>query len=73
MLKKFLKSHMIGVRTGQEHVKMVKDASGGYTNRLFTRLEMPHSSPNKYPNIFGCHIFTKQISEYIHTQDMTQI
>ena len=26
---------------------------------------MPHYVPNKYSNIFGCHIFTKQISEYI--------
>ena len=23
---------------------------------------MPHYVPNKYRNIFGCHIFTKQIS-----------
>ena len=31
--------------------------------------------PNKYPNIFGGHIFTKQISKYICTQKMagTQI
>ena len=31
--------------------------------------------PNKYPNIFGGHIFTKQISKYIHTRKMagTQI
>ena len=29
--------------------------------------------PNKYPNIFGCHIFTKEIFQYICTQKVTQI
>ena len=28
---------------------------------------------NKYPNIFGCNIFTKQISEYIRTPEIEQI
>ena len=28
---------------------------------------MPHYVPNEYSNLFGCHIFTKQISEYIRT------
>ena len=34
---------------------------------------MPHYVPSEYPNIFGCHIFTKQIFEYIHTPDIAQI
>ena len=25
-----------------------------------------------YLNLFGCHIFTKQISEYIHTTEVAQ-
>ena len=27
----------------------------------------------EYPNKFGCHIFTKQISEYIRTPEIAQI
>ena len=34
---------------------------------------MPHDLRNEYPNIFGCHILTKRITEYIRTQEMTQI
>ena len=34
---------------------------------------MPHYIPNEYPNIFGCHIFTEQISEYICTPEIAQI
>ena len=34
---------------------------------------MPHYVPNKYTNIFLCHIITKQISEYICTPDIAQI
>ena len=34
---------------------------------------MPHNVPNKYPNIFGCHIFTKHISKYICMPDIAQI
>ena len=34
---------------------------------------MPHYGPNKYPNIFGCHIFTEWISEYIFMPEIAQI
>ena len=34
---------------------------------------MPHNVPNKYLNIFGCHIFTRQISEYICKPEIAQI
>ena len=34
---------------------------------------MPSSVPNKYPNICGCHIFTKRMSEYIYTSEIAQI
>ena len=34
---------------------------------------MPHYVPKKYPNILGCQIFTKRISEYIHTPKIAQI
>ena len=34
---------------------------------------MPHYVPNAYPNIFRCHIFTKQISEDIRTPEIAQI
>ena len=34
---------------------------------------MPHYVPNEYPNIFGCNIFTEQISEYICTPEIARI
>ena len=34
---------------------------------------MPHYLPNEYPNIFGCPIFTKQISEYICMPEIARI
>ena len=34
---------------------------------------MPHYVPNKYPNILGCNIFTKRISEYICIPEIAQI
>ena len=34
---------------------------------------MPHYVPNKYPNIFGCNIFTEQISEYIRIPETARI
>ena len=34
---------------------------------------MPHYLPTKYPNIFGCNIYTEQISEYICTPEVAQI
>ena len=34
---------------------------------------MPHYVPNEYPNIFGYHIFTKQISENTFTPEIAQI
>ena len=33
---------------------------------------MPHNLPKEYPNKFGCHTFTKRISEYICTQEIAQ-
>ena len=34
---------------------------------------MLHYVPNKYPNIFGCNIFTKRISKYIRTPEIAQV
>ena len=34
---------------------------------------MPHYVPNEYPNIFGCNIFTEQISEYICIPEIARI
>ena len=34
---------------------------------------MPYNLPNKYSNIFWCHIFIEWISEYIWTREMAQI
>ena len=34
---------------------------------------MPHNLPNKYQNIFVCHVITKQISSYICIGEMAQI
>ena len=34
---------------------------------------MAHYVPNEYPNIFGGHIFTEQISKYIYTPEIAQI
>ena len=36
-------------------------------------IRMSHYVPNKYPNIFGSHIFTQQISKYICTLEIAQI
>ena len=36
-------------------------------------IQMPHYVPNEYPNIFGCNIFTEQISEYICIPEIAQI
>ena len=33
---------------------------------------MPHYVPIEFPDIFGCNIFTKQISEYICIPELTQ-
>ena len=33
---------------------------------------MPHYVPNECPIIFGCHNFTKEISEYIRTLEIAQ-
>ena len=41
--------------------------------RISEYIRMPHYVQNEYPNIFGCHIFTKQISEYIHTPEIARI
>ena len=41
--------------------------------RIYKYIWMPHYVPNKYPNICGCHIFTKRISEYICTPELAQI
>ena len=34
---------------------------------------MPHYVLNEYSNIFGCHIFTEQIFEYIRTPEIARI
>ena len=34
---------------------------------------MPQYVPNEYPNIFGCHIFTKGVSKYICTPEIAKI
>ena len=34
---------------------------------------MPHYVPNECPNIFGCHIFTERISEYICIPESARI
>ena len=34
---------------------------------------MAHNLPNKYLNIFGCHLFTKLISKYICTPELERI
>ena len=34
---------------------------------------MPHYVPNKSQNIFGCNIFTEQISEYVCIPEIAQI
>ena len=43
------------------------------TEQISEYIRMPHYVPNKYPNIFGCHILTEQISEYICTPEIAQI
>ena len=41
--------------------------------RISEYIRMPHYVPNKYPNIFGCNIFTERIFEYIRIPETSQI
>ena len=41
--------------------------------RISKYIWLPNNLPNKYPSIFGCHIFAKQVYKYIHTLEMAQI
>ena len=34
---------------------------------------MPHYVPIEYPNVFGCNIFTEQISKYIRIPEIARI
>ena len=43
------------------------------TDKISKYIWMPHYVKNKYPNIFGYHIFTKGITKYIPTPEKTQI
>ena len=44
-----------------------------WTEQVSEYILMSHNLPNVYPNIFGFQMFTKWISEYIHTWKITQI
>ena len=57
---------------GQQQPVMSEYKKNGH-EEIFEYIWMPYYVPNKYPNIFGSHIFTKQLSEYICTPEIARI
>ena len=47
--------------------------SGNGHERISEYIQMPHYVPNEYLNIFGFHISTERIFEYIRTREIARI